>query len=389
MKKLVAILFILILVIAPVSAFAIRTGELDGAIMGGEYQKVYDSGELTTAVTSINVSGLDGNTDGEYEIIARIVNNAASDPNYFIRLNNDSGANYGEQLLYGRDTVAGAYTPVNASGLRLNYPDGAATNEILFSRIILHATSGCVRTALIKTGMRMATTMPAGSVNIKGAIWNNTSDNINSLIFFSDVANGFGIGTRIIILRRNTAGVGIRAGTLDVQGKLKGCFQKVYETTLTTAATSITISGLDGNTDILYKLVCKFVNDGGAGSTYGLRPNNDTGSNYGYQYLVGRASVANCNRGVLALFELAALESTGVGNVNLVKGILYAKSGYVRTFIRETVENVSGTTVNATSIEAESWNNTADNITSLVFVSDQANGFGVGTYICLEAYQPQ
>ncbi len=71
-------------------------------------------------------------------------------------------------------------------------------------------------------------------------------------------------------------------------------WKKVYETTLTANAASLTISGLDGNKDKCYLLIARFYNDAGAGAVYYmLRLNNDSSANYGYQRIQGAAAAAS------------------------------------------------------------------------------------------------
>ena len=63
--------------------------------------------------------------------------------------------------------------------------------------------------------------------------------------------------------------------------------------------------------------------------------------------------------------------------------LISAKSGYVRTAINEHTDSIVTTTVGRMYLRGQSWNNTADEITSLVVLANQANGLGVGTQITL------
>ena len=154
---------------------------------------------------------------------------------------------------------------------------------------------------------------------------------------------------------------------------------KIYENILSSAATSVTISSLDGDTDEEYRLIVRGI--GGVNSTTLLvRPNNDSGSNYGYQELYGQGSTAAAARGTFAAligtpFALSANENS------LTELLIYAKSGYVRPVLIESSNKISGTTVGAVCSDGNVWNNTADNITSLVVFSDQTNGLGIGSLI--------
>lgn len=154
---------------------------------------------------------------------------------------------------------------------------------------------------------------------------------------------------------------------------------KIYETTLAATASSITISGLTGDTDKEYKLEARIVN-GYAGSIgIKVRPNNDTGSNYGYQYLDGTDTTASAGRGATTSVQLCGANQNGVGQGEMV---IQSKSGFVRTFINEETAAVTTTVSNVTS-DGYSWNNTADEITSMVVLADQTGGLGVGSNITL------
>ena len=145
--------------------------------------------------------------------------------------------------------------------------------------------------------------------------------------------------------------------------------------------TSITISGLAGNTDEEYQLEARIVNGYNGGCNYKLRVNNDSGSNYGMQELYAYTTNKGAARSVLDYweFQVAAV----LGDVGQSKVIIHAKSGYVRTSILEYVKSVVGTTITLIRLAGQSWNNTADEITSLVILADQTNGLGVGSQITL------
>jgi len=154
-------------------------------------------------------------------------------------------------------------------------------------------------------------------------------------------------------------------------------WRQVYSNTLASAATSVTISGLDGNTDISYWIVARII--GGTTADIYLQPNGDTASNYGSQRLVGNNTTVSALRNTSETG--LKFDSVLANNVTMIKGILYAKSGYGRTFNGETMNQVTGTTINGVVRWDSVWNNTADNITSLVLLSSAASGLGIGTFI--------
>jgi hypothetical protein len=362
-----------------------RTGNLDGIINASIWQKVYDSGDLSSAQTSITISNLDGNTDEEYLLITRIINDYNGASYYYTRPNNDSGANYGYQMLYNSDATTAAAargTGANTWGLGSNLSLGS----MFLNKRIMYAKSGYLRTTIQKYANSISGTTITHSV-IQGQVWNDTSNNITSLVIYADQTNGLGIGSRIILLRKTKAVTGQRTGLLNVQGQVKGTFQKIYKNTLSSAATSVTISSLDGNTDILYILQVRAIN-GYAGTTscYLYFNNDQTAANYGYQSLYGTNTTAAAYRNTASHPWFMNMAS---GSRELVTAIMYAKSGKIRVLLSNNTRDVSGTTVGTAIQVAESWNNTADNITSIVIAADQTNGLGIGTVIELEAYRLQ
>ena len=156
---------------------------------------------------------------------------------------------------------------------------------------------------------------------------------------------------------------------------------KVYETTLSSPATSVTISGLAGDTDKEYMLECRIVNGYNGAVAYGLRPNNDSGTNYGFQYLLGDNTTASAARNTNNNMIIG--EGTVLDDLSFNDLIFQAKSGYLRTAIDKQMRSISGTTVARIMMFGHSWNNTVDEITSLVVLANQVGGIGVGSNIVL------
>lgn len=159
---------------------------------------------------------------------------------------------------------------------------------------------------------------------------------------------------------------------------------QIYETTLTGAATSLTISGLAGNTDIEYRLRVRQIAGANSEDIY-LRPNNDsTAGAYGYQKLYGTNTTAAATRDTSVAHILMG-NSAVSGDSTLSDVIIYAKSGYVRTCIICEAAAIVTTTIDNVYLSGAVWNNTTDEITSLVLNARQTNGLGIGTYISLWA----
>jgi hypothetical protein len=159
-------------------------------------------------------------------------------------------------------------------------------------------------------------------------------------------------------------------------------WEKVFDSTLSSASTSITISGLDGDQDLEYKLSARIVNGYNGQALYYARPNNDSGgANYGYQGIYGINTDATASRSTTSAFRLG--DCSAINYINQSETTIHAKSGYVRTAIIKQCSSITGTTVNDIDLMGMSWNNTADNITSLVVLADQNLGIGIGSQITL------
>jgi hypothetical protein len=148
------------------------------------------------------------------------------------------------------------------------------------------------------------------------------------------------------------------------------------------AVTSLHLTGLDGDTDIEYKLVTRFIS-GTASNAYSFRLNNDSGANYGFQRVVGESSTSSASQytGQTALY---IDESTNALNdVSYSELLIHARSGYVHPIERLLAGGINSTTVTTLRIMGAVWSNTASNLTSLDIAAAVTNGIAVGSYIAL------
>ena len=367
-----------------------RTGKLNqssqGVLSAGVWQLVEEK-IFTEAVTSHTFSGLNGDVDEEYRLVSFLVGGSASTAAYDLRPNNDTGANYGYQRILGTDTTVASARVTNATAFRFGE---SSKNQITISDILIRAKSGFLRTATSKWAYEITGTT-VGAIFLYGYSWNNTADNITSLVVTASQTGGIGVGSHLLLFKRTLSGPdassGIKTGDLNIQGAVNcGVMQKIYQTTLTEAATSVTISDLDGNTDTIYELWVRQI--GGSGSAnYGtVTINADNGVNhYGYQILSGAATTASASRGTDSKEYFNAFTATASGSVSFCRQLIYAKSGNIRVILSDETGNISTTTVASQSLSGYAWNNTADNITSLVLATNQTNGLGIGTHIELWA----
>lgn len=156
-------------------------------------------------------------------------------------------------------------------------------------------------------------------------------------------------------------------------------WRKVKTIEVTAATSSITIDGLDGNKDVMYKIITRIRNISGVGMTYILRPNNDTSANYGFQFVAGESTLVSAGRSTAFIgLWIGYAEHT---QLSFGESLLFAKSGYERICLTNAADRISGTAITRAIYIPSVWNNTTANITSIVITGTEVNGLGPGSYI--------
>ena len=173
----------------------------------------------------------------------------------------------------------------------------------------------------------------------------------------------------------------MRIGNIDSPDIIDTTCEVVYDSgELSSTAASITITGLSGNSDKEYRLICRFIGSGAVGD-YKLTFNTDTAANYGHQEINGVNATA-------AAVRNTSIAYLGIGNTGTTAyqsfsdTVIYAKSGKVRTALSKYAYDITGTTVTGIVQRGYSWNNTVDNITQMV-ITPAANLIGIGSRIIL------
>jgi hypothetical protein len=139
---------------------------------------------------------------------------------------------------------------------------------------------------------------------------------------------------------------------------------------------------LDGDRDVVYKII--FRNILGASGAYSmtLRPNNDTATNYGYQRLYGASTSVGADRASSGQLGVYWWTANNVGEIDYGEQLWYVKSGNIRPVVDLISRNISGTTVTALLLSGQVWNNTTDNIRNInIYSYYAANGLGIGTHV--------
>jgi len=202
-----------------------RYGDIEG-LMSGSFVVAYDSGELSSPTTSITISNLRGDVDESYEMICRFVQNGATAAACWLRLNNDTGSNYGRERLRATGSSLTANQSTGQSAIRLG--GATAAGNIAFSSTLIYAKSGRIRL----TVSNRASDITGTTVSIRdmsGASWNNTADEITSMTVLSNQTNGMGVGTRIILLKKVNSTAGMKTGVIEPNGVVSGGWERIYE----------------------------------------------------------------------------------------------------------------------------------------------------------------
>lgn len=158
----------------------------------------------------------------------------------------------------------------------------------------------------------------------------------------------------------------------------------VVDTTIAGAAvTSVTLSGLNGDVDELYKIFIKIVH-AGVEAAVDMQPNADvTANNYFYGILqASGASITGQQSTSNSAGMRVAYSSAGAGTT-ISELFFNAKTGTVRTLIGSEHIVYSGGNTSILQSIASGWKDTAANITSLKFVGG-TGAFGVGSRFLIQ-----
>jgi len=157
-----------------------------------------------------------------------------------------------------------------------------------------------------------------------------------------------------------------------------GVWMKIADIEITTPVTAVSITGLTGETDVLYKLLLRSVNDHTTETQQAhMRINADTAANYDYQYLTASLGTVASSRALsVTYFGYITHGVATYEDVGTTVAYIYAKSGEYRSCVY-----LSGAHGRTTFVEGR-WKNKVSEITSLDFFTEFGN-FGVGTRFIL------
>ena len=155
---------------------------------------------------------------------------------------------------------------------------------------------------------------------------------------------------------------------------------------ITAHATTVTFSGLDGNTDEVYRLIMRLLNKAGASVKYVMNPNGETtnlSSNFAYNGLAG------VNAATWQLSSNTAADLTDNNWANYSVDIWAKNDPNSIAAIRQYHGDLGVATTTPAAARGQFsgvWNETSSNLTSLDIVSSVANGIGNGSTLVLYKY---
>jgi len=209
---------------------------------------------------------------------------------------------------------------------------------------------------LVRTGTRAAQPLPGNAVQCFYRV-----DDESNIIEFSD-------GITWIAYSPAPSGLAL------VQYKL-----------ITVHATTVTFSGLDGNTDGVYLFNARILNKSGGNTKYVMRPNGATtnlSSNFSY------SAVASVNQTTWALSSNTA-DCSNNNWIN-IKAQVWAKcdpSSVASIRMYQADIGIATTTpAAARAVIAGVWNESTTNIESFDWVGANADAIGAGSEIALYKY---
>jgi len=148
---------------------------------------------LVGARDTIAITGLNGNSDGYYSIVADIVNPKSSDA-VIMRFNNISTNVYDYRYSYAGSTSTTSAVATNSFVVSPT----SGTNSLNNITIAINASAGINRTysGTILQGSAGQNTV-AGML-LTGGTWRDSSTNLTSITFrYPSITGGYGVGTRI------------------------------------------------------------------------------------------------------------------------------------------------------------------------------------------------
>ena len=171
----------------------------------------------------------------------------------------------------------------------------------------------------------------------------------------------------------------VHTENINTTGEINETWNIIADVTLSATASSIEITGLNGDVDYLYWIKGKLVATDTTGSYLVL--NNDSATNYGLQRLIAESTFSAYGGYLNGIFTGRILYGTLTSKLTTFECFIYAKSGLERMALLSVLESGGGDYIHGIRSKAYIWNNTSDTLTSLKIYSSAANRFGTNTSI--------
>ncbi len=199
---------------------------------------------IASDVGSITFSGLDGDVDEQYMLIAHEIAPVSGGANYTITMQPNGATTLQHSFIVSSPSSSGVRSPANFTDIRWRPVYFRAADVVVDSTIWITAKTGNIRVVRGYAGGAGVSVFPGGlGLEMTTARWTDTATNITSLDIVASVADGIGAGSTYCLYKKSAE-----------NGSVNGL--ELIETKLITTDTSgLTFSGLNGDVDKCYKLI--------------------------------------------------------------------------------------------------------------------------------------
>ena len=308
-------------------------------------EKVYD--QTFTArnfnTSPLTISGLEGDKY-DYECVVFVISSSATASEFQCLANNDSGSsNYRVYFMRGYGATANAIADDTRGYAPVAYTHNSTVS---LGKFTLSGSSGDERYFDI---FQCGDNSIANEVRKSSVYWKNTADEVSSLVFKSTASIN---SDAHIILYRTPKEASQEKWELVDTYNASGVNYNTSPTTI--------FSNLKGDTDLQYKLVIR--TDTGFDSRLRLRMNGDSGANYTAQRLSNNGGTISAGNSTGRNgFQWSDLN---IDHDSVATIIINAESGAKRLI--PSSESNNQTKGNEQDEQACWWNNTVDELTSIV-----------------------
>lgn len=163
---------------------------------GGGALELVNNQEVTgSAVTSVTLSGLDGDTDQMYVLFFRVKKAVASALNLDLQPNGVTT----NQASVGRSDGTGGAGSFSATRLRIMQHGGANVGDLSAGQVFIDAKTGTFRTT--RAMWSDIVSIVDFAYNSVTGLWTDTATNITSIDCVASVANSIDVGSYFRIYR--------------------------------------------------------------------------------------------------------------------------------------------------------------------------------------------